>query len=40
VTLAHLGGIPFEEWLMPAVATGSGCWLALRAALRRRRRQA
>jgi hypothetical protein len=35
VTLAHIAGVPFEEWLPPLVATGGGIAIALRAALRR-----
>jgi hypothetical protein len=33
--LAHLAGVPFEEWFAPLVATGSGMALGLRAAFRR-----
>ena len=37
MTLAHIGGVPVEEWLFPIVAMGSACTVALRAALRRLR---
>jgi hypothetical protein len=39
MTLAHVGGVPFEEWLMPLTATGSGIALALRVAMRRLRQR-
>ena len=35
MTIAHLAGVPFEEWLMPMAATGTGIAVALRAAFRR-----
>lgn len=35
MTIAHLAGLPFEEWLAPLVATGGGIAVALRATLRR-----
>jgi hypothetical protein len=35
--LAHVAGMPFEEWLAPVAATGSGIALALRAAMHRLR---
>jgi hypothetical protein len=35
MTLAHLGGVPIEEWLAPLVATGGGIAIAFRATLRR-----
>jgi hypothetical protein len=34
--LAHVGGVPVEEWLVPLVATGGGLVVALRAAWSRR----
>jgi len=34
--VGHIAGVPFEEWLMPFVASGSGLVLGLRAALYRR----
>jgi hypothetical protein len=37
VTLAHIAGVPFEEWLSPLVATGSGLVLGLRAVFHHRR---
>ena len=39
MTLAHIGGVPFEEWLAPLVATGYGVGAALRAAVRRLRQR-
>jgi hypothetical protein len=33
--IAHIAGVPFEEWLAPLAATGSGVVIVLRAALRR-----
>jgi hypothetical protein len=38
VTLAHVGGVPFEEWLFPLVATGTSITLALRAMMHRLQR--
>jgi hypothetical protein len=38
VIMAHLAGMPLEEWLAPLAATGSGIALAWRAALSRGRR--
>ena len=35
MTLAHIAGVPFEEWLGPLLATGTGIGFAVRAALRR-----
>jgi hypothetical protein len=35
VIVAHIGGVPFEEWLAPLAAGGSGVFLAVRAALGR-----
>ncbi len=32
--IAHIAGIPFEEWLGPVLATGGGVVVAVRAALR------
>jgi hypothetical protein len=37
VTLAHVGGVPVEEWLTPLLAMGGGLAVALRASFRRRR---
>jgi len=37
MTIAHIGGVPFEEWLGPLVATGGTFAVALRATLRRLR---
>jgi hypothetical protein len=39
MTVAHIAGVPFEEWLAPLVATGSGAVIALRAAVRRRHKR-
>ena len=36
--LAHVGGVPFEEWLFPLLATGSSVALALRAMIHRMHR--
>ena len=36
MTLGHVAGVPFEEWLTPLVATGGGIVFAVRAALGRR----
>ena len=35
MTLAHVGGVPLEEWLTPLLAMGGGLAVALRAAIRR-----
>jgi hypothetical protein len=35
--VAHIAGVPFEEWLTPLATTGTGIALALRAAMRRAR---
>jgi hypothetical protein len=35
--LAHIAGVPVEEWLTPVVTGGTGFFLALRAVLLRRR---
>ena len=40
MTLAHVAGVPFEEWLFPVVATGSSVALALRAMIHRMHRRA
>jgi hypothetical protein len=32
---AHIAGVPFEEWLAPVAAAGTGVAVALRAAFRR-----
>ncbi len=37
--LAHVAGMPFEEWVMPFVAGGGGIALAIHAALLRLRRR-
>jgi hypothetical protein len=37
MTVAHIGGVPLEEWLTPLAISGSGIALALRAAVRRNR---
>jgi hypothetical protein len=37
--LAHIAGVPFEEWLTPLLATGSGIALAVGTRLRRLRRR-
>jgi hypothetical protein len=34
--LAHIAGVPVEEWLVSVLATGGGFVVALRAAWRRR----
>jgi hypothetical protein len=39
VIIAHIGGVPFEEWLAPLAAGGSGLFLALRATVHRLRRR-
>jgi hypothetical protein len=33
--LAHIAGVPFEEWVAPLATTGGGIVVALRLALRR-----
>jgi hypothetical protein len=35
MTIAHIAGVPFEEWAVPLAATGTGIVYALRAALGR-----
>jgi len=37
--LAHIAGVPFEEWAAPLAATGTGFVYALRAALARFQRR-
>jgi hypothetical protein len=37
--VAHIAGVPFEEWLSPLVATGGGVFVAVRAVLLRRRQR-
>jgi hypothetical protein len=37
MTLAHIAGVPFEEWLAPIAVTGSGVAVLVRATLRRLR---
>ncbi|HEX4688063.1 MAG TPA: hypothetical protein VH228_14890 [Nocardioides sp.] len=39
MTVAHIGGVPVEEWVMPLLTTGSGIALAVGATLRRLRRR-
>ncbi|HYL50851.1 MAG TPA: hypothetical protein VEZ15_02690 [Acidimicrobiia bacterium] len=39
MTLAHIGGMPFEEWLTPLLATSGSLAVALRATFRRRRQR-
>ena len=39
MTLAHVAGLPFEEWLGPVVASGSLITVAVSAALRRLQRR-
>jgi hypothetical protein len=39
VTVAHIAGVPFEEWLVPLAATGGGVLVALQMACRRLRRE-
>jgi hypothetical protein len=34
MTLAHVAGVPLEEWLAPLAVTGSGLALVVRAAFR------
>ena len=38
-TIAHIAGVPFEEWLAPLAVTGSGIAIALRAAFQRLHRR-
>ncbi|HEX4778870.1 MAG TPA: hypothetical protein VFW74_18990 [Acidimicrobiia bacterium] len=37
--LAHIAGVPFEEWVEPLVAGGAGVALAVHAAIVRLRRR-
>jgi hypothetical protein len=37
--LAHVGGVPFEEWLFPLAATGGGLAFAVRAMFQRASRR-
>ncbi len=37
--LAHIGGVPFEEWVGPVLAGGSAVSLAVHAAFLRIRRR-
>ena len=39
MTIAHIAGLPFEEWLAPLAASGSALAVALRAAVRRLRQR-
>ena len=39
MTVAHIAGVPFEEWLVPLAATGGGVLVALQMAYRRLRRE-
>jgi hypothetical protein len=39
VILAHIGGVPFEEWVEPLVAGGGAVALAVHAAILRLRRR-
>lgn len=39
MTLAHIAGAPFEEWLTPLLATTGSLAIALRAAFRRHRQR-
>ena len=36
MTIAHIAGMPFEEWLGPLAASGSGVAFALRLMVQRR----
>lgn len=38
MTLAHIAGVPIEEWIAPIAVSGSGIAVALEAVLRQRRR--
>ena len=35
MTLAHIAGVPLEEWIVPLVASGTGIVVGLRAAAQR-----
>jgi len=37
MTLAHIAGVPLEEWIVPLLASGTGIVVGLRAAARRAR---
>jgi hypothetical protein len=37
--IAHLAGVPFEEWISPLLVSGGGIFLAVRAASARRPRR-
>ena len=37
MTVAHLAGVPLEEWISPLLLSGGGLVMATRAMLRRRR---
>ncbi|HWS44705.1 MAG TPA: hypothetical protein VN636_02495 [Acidimicrobiia bacterium] len=37
--LAHIAGLPFEEWLGPLLATGGSAAVGVRAAFRRLRQR-
>jgi hypothetical protein len=39
MTLAHVAGVPFEEWLFPLVVAGGSVGLALRASINRMHRR-
>jgi hypothetical protein len=39
MTIAHIAGMPFEEWFTPLAATGGGIIVAVRAALSRMRQR-
>ncbi len=34
MTLAHIGGVPFEEWVMPLLAGAYGTVVGVRATVR------
>ncbi len=36
MTIAHVAGVPFEEWLSPLIVSGGGILITARLALRRR----
>ena len=39
MTLAHVAGVPFEEWIVPLAATGGGIVVAVQLAFRRLHRE-
>jgi hypothetical protein len=39
MTLAHVAGVPLEEWVLPLAATGGGIVVAVQMAFRRLRRE-